>query len=439
MAHHIAAQYGLLQRRYREMVSSAPEAPVFLKILMLLFSPEEAELARQIPSSPTRLDTLAARVRLPARELERRLEELAHRGLMFDLLLDGERYFALPPVVLGFYEMVFMRLRPELPQAELARLFEEFMIGTAEFPTVAFEGTTQFGRAMVREETIAGADHAEILDWERASLVVREASSVAVGICPCRHRKSHLGLACANPQRACLSLGYAADSLVRAGLAERLEPGAAMDILEDCKQRGLVQIADNVQRRMTFLCNCCGCCCSMLEAMRKYDIRTAVVSSNWIVELDPGRCAGRGDCVIACPTKAFELASAAPGEASVKRAVLTEDLCIGCGVCISGCTEGALRMRPRAGRVFYPETVYEKMAARAIERGKLAELMFDDPGSLTHRALACLVKVLERSTPFRSAMAIESLKSVFLKAVAQGGRRKNGNLAAVFDDRHPGR
>ncbi|HEX6419045.1 MAG TPA: hypothetical protein VFZ77_11135, partial [Acidimicrobiales bacterium] len=41
--------YGLLQQRLDRNVTGAPDSPTFRKILRLLFTPEQAHIARHIP------------------------------------------------------------------------------------------------------------------------------------------------------------------------------------------------------------------------------------------------------------------------------------------------------------------------------------------------------------------------------------------------------
>jgi len=88
-------------------------------------------------------------------------------------------------------------------------------------------------------------------------------------------------------------------------------------------------------------------------------------------------------------------------------------------------------MKPRPKRVFTPETTFDRIAAMAIERGKLANLLFADPDKLSHRALGRIVSLLEKSPPYKAAMAVEPLKSAFLSAVVKGARRKVGKLSEL--------
>jgi NAD-dependent dihydropyrimidine dehydrogenase PreA subunit len=410
-------EYRLLQQRLDRNVTGAPASPIFTKILKLLFSPEQATVARRLPTRPTPLDELARKVGMPEEALGDRLDEMAARGLVIDLEHAGKRYFALPPVVIGLFEFAFMRTGEDVAMKDLAGLFEQYMNADDRFARSVFQGRNQLGRSMVREEALPEGDHTEILDWERASHIVQSAKTISVGMCSCHHKKQHLGTACGRPQRVCLSFGPGAGMLIRNGMAEPATTAEAMGILEQAKEAGLAQTADNVQRDVGYMCNCCGCCCAMMNAIRRFDIRTAIVSSGWIMEVDRSRCNGCGDCVEACPVQAISLETGKVGKKKRRWAVRDEGLCLGCGTCYPTCKYGGIEMASREQRVFTPETTFDRIATMAIERGKLANLIFDEPEGLGYRALGRVLAVLEKSPPVKAAMAIEPLRSAFLSAL----------------------
>ncbi|RYD05963.1 hypothetical protein N752_06875 [Desulforamulus aquiferis] len=45
-----------------------------------------------------------------------------------------------------------------------------------------------------------------------------------------------------------------------------------MSILEECKAAGLAQTADNVQKSVGYICNCCSCCCGMFQAIKTFNL-----------------------------------------------------------------------------------------------------------------------------------------------------------------------
>jgi len=435
MGHIVSSDhvYRVLQRRLDHTVFGAPDSPVFTKILQLLFSPEDAALAGKIPIWLTPLDELSAGLRIPRGELGGRLHEMAQRGLIYDILHKGRRYFALAPFIFGFFEFTFMRVRDDIPLAELARLFDLYMHDDERPGRSAFQGQMQAGRALVHEEALPEGDHTEVLDWERASHIVRSASAIAVSICACRHEANHLGRACDRPLRSCLAFNYAAESLIRNGLADQITIEEAEQILQECKDAGLAQLGDTVRSRVAYICNCCGCCCEMVQAMKRLDIRGAILTSNWIVEVDAQRCTGCGKCAEVCPVDAIDMTWRTNGKKPRSQAVPEETLCLGCGVCQAQCESGAIRMKPRERRVFTPRTHVERIVAMAIERGRLSDLVFDNPQRLSHRALGPIARAIEKSPVFKAAMAVKPLQSAFLNRVVANAKRNLGEICEMYE------
>ena len=433
---HIALSnrpYQQLQQRLDAMNCGAPESPTFTRILELLYKPHEADIARRIPGIPTPVDVLARKLGVPEADLDRQLKDFARRGLILDLELNGRRYYALPPVVMGLFEFFFMRTGPDVPTTEVARLFEKYIAEEGDFTRELFSGQTQIMRSLVREEALPQDVTTGILDWERATRVVESATAVSVSLCTCRHKAEHLGKACDRPQMACLSLNFAAEHVARNGLGKAISKQDGLRILQESKDAGLAQSCDNVKQKPMCICNCCGCCCELCVAVKTFNIRNAVVSSNWIAAMDDSRCKGCGKCASACPFKVIDLVEKPANGRTRKVAVCEDELCLGCGVCYGACKTGAITMKPREQRVFTPETIFDRTVIMAIERGKLANLVFEDPQKLSHRAMRRILSVLERTSLFKAALAIKPLRSEFLKAAVKAAQAKTGEPAAMFE------
>src|SRR5512147_1072083 len=99
MGHMIGSEraYRRLQKRLAEKVQGAPDSPALMKILSILFTPEDAELARKLPHNLTALPALSKTLGIPGHELDERLTAMARRGLVIDVENRGQRYFTLPP------------------------------------------------------------------------------------------------------------------------------------------------------------------------------------------------------------------------------------------------------------------------------------------------------------------------------------------------------
>lgn len=416
-------EYRLLQQKLDSMPTGAPDSPTFQKILRLLFSEEDAQLARQIPSKPTSLNRIARSLDIPIDELHPKLTTLAQRGLLIDIQYKDKTYFMLPPVVIGFFEYTFMRMREDVPMKEVAALFDQYMQENDQFAKAVFQKNTQIGRALIQEETLPEGDHTEILDWERATHLIESASAHAVSECACRHKARHLDKACDNPDDVCLSLNTAATTLAHNGHAKLISKADAMDILKRSKELGLMQTGDNVQKNVSYICNCCSCCCGMLGAINDFGITGAIVTSNWIMAVDEDQCKGCGACIGKCPVNAIEMTHDNGEFKNLKKVICKEELCLGCGVCPSSCQFDALVMQPRSKRVFTPETVIDKTIAMALERGKLTELIFENPEKFSHKMMSRLIKAIEISPPYKAAMAIEPLKSAFLNKLVKSANK----------------
>ena len=106
MGHTLTADsdltYQRLQERLDRLPTGAPDSPVFQRILRLLFTEQEAQVAAVMPTLGT-LEQVASRTGRSVPELEPMVEEMARKGLVFDLRHRGRRWVSLAPVVIGFY------------------------------------------------------------------------------------------------------------------------------------------------------------------------------------------------------------------------------------------------------------------------------------------------------------------------------------------------
>jgi ferredoxin len=417
MAHHTVKRgYLDLVERINRFPQGAPPSELLYRILEMLFSEREAELVSLLPIRSFTAEKAAQVWKMPVDSARVVLDELAGRAVLLDIDSEDGITYALPPPMAGFFEFSMMRIRDDLDQKVLAELFYQYLNVEEDFiKSLLTEGETQLGRTFVAETSLPIEGALEVLDYERASHVVETAVHIGVGICYCRHKMDHMGRACAAPMNICMTFNNSAASLTRHGHARAVDTAECLDLLAEAHERGLVQFGENVQQRVNFICNCCGCCCEAMIAARRFGHLHPVHTTNFLPSNDAKLCTGCGKCVSACPVEAMTLVSANdPEKPKRKAARLDEDLCLGCGVCVPACPEGGITLMPREERVITPVDSVRRTVAMAVERGTLQHLIFDNHAIASHRAMAAVLGAILRLPPVKRAMARGQLGSRYL-------------------------
>ena len=417
MAHHtLKSGYSSLIDRLNHFPQGAPPSELLYKILAILFSEKEAQLVAQLPIKPITAEKASQVWNLSLKETRKILDELAGRAILVDIDNAGESTYVLPPPMAGFFEFSLMRTRGDIDQQALSELFYQYLNVEEDFVRELFtSGETQLGRTFVHEPVLSNPDALHVLDYERASEVIKSASHIGVGSCYCRHKMVHLGQACDAPMDICMTFNTSAASLIKHGHARQIEAAECLDLLDQAYDYNLVQFGENVREEVNFICNCCGCCCEAMIAARRFAILNPVHTSNFIPVIHQQHCTGCGKCVDVCPVEAIALASANDAHQPKRRlATLVEDRCLGCGLCVRNCPAQAIKLEARPERVLTPRNGIHRAVVMAVERGKLQNLIFDNQALLHHRALAAIFGAILRLPPIQKVMASKQVKSRYL-------------------------
>ena len=427
MAHHNTIKsngYNALAQRLNMFPQGAPPTELLFKILKVLFSEREAKLVSILPIKPFTDKKAAAIWRLKLSDARVILNDLADRGMLLDYEEDGNTTYVLPPPMAGFFEFSMMRYRKDIDQKVLSELFYQYLNVEEDFMKDLFlRGDTQLGRTFVNEGVLTNENALHVLDYERASDVIKTASQIGIGVCYCRHKMEHVGKNCIAPMDICMTFNGSAESLVRHGIARKVDVAEGLDLLGKAQDFNLVQFGENVQERVNFICNCCGCCCEALIAARKFGFLNPVHTTNFIPEVNEAKCNGCGKCVSLCPVEAMMLVTASdPHKPGKKKAKLDNDQCLGCGVCLNGCSVDALKLKSREERVLTPVNTAHRVVLMAIERGKFQNLLFDNKVLLSHRAMAAVLGVILKLPPAKQILASNQFKSRYLLALLKYAR-----------------
>jgi formate hydrogenlyase subunit 6/NADH:ubiquinone oxidoreductase subunit I len=418
MAHRaLKSSYSGLVERLNRFPQGAPPSDLLNKILKILFSDNDARLVSLLPIKPFTAKKASRIWNLDLNETRKILDKLAGRALLVDVEYHGTSYYSLPPPMAGFFEFSLMRVRDDIDQRALSELFYQYLNVEEDFIRALFaNGETQLGRVFVNEPVLSGENALHVLDYERATEVIKTASHIGVGMCYCRHKMEHLGRACDATMDICMTFNASAESLTKHGHARSIDAAECLDLLQRAYEENLVQFGENVRDRVNFICNCCGCCCEAMIAARRFAIFKPVHTTNFIPEILDGKCTGCGSCVNACPVEAMALVSANhPHHPLRKKSLLDETVCLGCGICVRSCPEKCILLRSRAKRVITPLNGVHKAVMMAIERGKLQFLIFDNRVLWSHRMLAAVLGVLLKLPPVKQAMASRQIKSRYFE------------------------
>jgi ferredoxin len=438
MAHRtLKTSYSSLTDRLNRMPQGAPPSESLNAILRLLVTEREAELLSKMPLLPFTAEKAAGLLKWSLVDTAAALDELCSRAILLDIEKPEGRIYMFPPPMAGFFEFSLMRMRGDIDQKLLSELFYQYLNVEEDFVRELFAvGDTHLGRAFVNEAALgvrpaakpgvaSGSDDLTVLDYERTSHIIRTAKFRGVGTCYCRHKMMHVGKNCDAPLDICMTFGNVADSLIRHGHARTMTESEGLALLEKAYDHDLVQFGENEQEDLPFVCNCCGCCCEALLAIRRFGTPNTVNTTNFLPVVTESNCNGCGKCVKACPVEAIALVSAHdPKNPNRRKAKVDEAMCLGCGVCIRKCDRSALFLQSRGKRVITPVNSAHRTVLMAIERGKLQNLVFENQAHVSHRAMAALLGAILRLPPTKQILASEQMKSKYLVALIRSVDKK---------------
>jgi len=366
---HIINSKEEIYQALAERLSKTPEgAPInedLMAILHRLYTEGEALVGSKFSSIPMTLDKIATITGIEQDDLKVILDGMAHKGLVLDIPRRESFYYMLAPMLVGFFEYTFMRTGDHASLKELAELFEAYFHSPGVMKEIAGLDT-KIMRTLIYESIIPLAVETEVLDYEKASKIIRQSGGGAISMCACRHEASHLGKACDAPIDVCLSLGGTADWLVRKGLGKPASVEDLLKVLERTQELGLVHLCDNVMNKPTYICNCCGCCCKVLRGINEQEV-FATHPSNFMPIIDLERCISCGICADKCQIHAITMTDMANGK---EVPVLNHGRCIGCGACSASCPTGSLSMSRGSALSVPPENGREKSRRMAKEKSR---------------------------------------------------------------------
>ncbi len=264
----------------------------------------------------------------------------------------------------------------------LGKRYAKYWMDLAEVSTYNLPTKTPYARVLPVEKTISTQtvgeriqinetieDTSQAVPYDFVTEMIRNTDKIALAECYCRLSMEMAGKPCSHDKETCFLFNEAARSLIETGVAREVSVEETLEIVKRCEEAGLVHNVNNCEDEITFLCNCCPCCCPILGALNK-GLTNVGQPSRFIPHFDHSACQACATCVDICHVHALNL---------VDGAIHFEDeVCIGCGLCASHCPQDAITMTLREN----PREIYEtsqKLDAK-IQReaifGKLKSWIF---------------------------------------------------------------
>ncbi|MDA3896138.1 MAG: 4Fe-4S binding protein [Desulfobacteraceae bacterium] len=300
---------------------------VEIKILKLIFTPEDAEVFCDMRLSFETADQIAERTGRSLDGLNDHLRKMWGKGQIFGVDFGEVTLYKIAPWVFGIFEFQLKRMTKEF--AVLCKEYEK------TFGPQFFQSKVPLMNVVPVEKEISSNE--VTMPFEQVSSIIEKGKSFAVNDCICKKEHELLGERCDKPMEVCLAIAPIPNFFDDHPLKARpISKEEAYDILKMSEEAGLVHLTSNIERGHYYICNCCSCCCGVLRGVNEYGGAKAV-NSNYYAVIDAEECVSCGVCMDErCQVHAIE-------EKDEVYAVI-EDKCIGCGLCVSTCPSDAISL-----------------------------------------------------------------------------------------------
>lgn len=320
---------------------NAPKSQALPKLLKKLANLEQARIANELPGT---IDSVASKLDLSQKKVEKQLRYLFERGLVTpgktgwnmvnNIGIFKDRVGSADP---KYDDNEVFDLAQEMSLEDIPRLKARVERGDKVPPQ------RQVMRVVPKWRSIK--DIPGVLPYEDAREIFKRTSPLLVHRCPCKICYRDRPCKGIVPTDTCFSVGPSAQRFIDRGVGQVLTYEEAMEMLDQLDEFNLVNTTGNSNRMPEAFCACCNDCCGLF-------VRAAIIKpvigqipfakSRFEVQDNPNICSGCGTCVERCPVKAITIKETKSGK---KRSYTNFEECIGCGLCVLSCPQEARKMK----------------------------------------------------------------------------------------------
>ncbi len=288
-----------------------------VQLLSTLIDEELAKMALMCTKTEQTIEQIAEANQVDPETIREKVIRLGQLGILFFVdKEDGERYYRRVGWAPGIME--YCLLNPATRNYDVAKFFDangmrSAVLGAAKMPKGAgFMRVIPIGKSIDAQS--------KTVTYEEIQTYLDQSDFYSSAPCACRTSKKLLGDPCEHQiEDRCIQIGTEAEYYVKTGRARRITREEAEEILLEAEREGLVHEIFNNEgvNNSTFICNCCGCSCSVLRRvtlMRCSDY----VRSNFVAQVNQDNCVACGACVEACNANALVLGNTLTGQTPKK-------------------------------------------------------------------------------------------------------------------------
>jgi electron transport complex protein RnfB len=364
------ASYRKLQKHLNQLPIGYPatESGVELRLLMYVFTPEEAEIAVNMRFIPEPIEKIYRRVKKKVKSIEE-LKQILNNiyekgGLRIKRKIEGKNVKILYQnafLAVGMFEYQVKRLTKAYYED-----FEQYMEEgfRDEFASTKINQL----RTIPVEESIT-PEH-NVATYDQLKQLIENASRISIMECVCRKGKDLIGKPCkqTDMRELCFVLNDSVEHVLNLEWGREISKEKAREIFKKIQEEGLIIQPGNAQDP-NYICCCCGCCCDLITNIKKLEKPWELYYTNYYALVDSDLCIGCETCVNICQMEAINMNN------SVAKVNIYK--CIGCGNCITSCSEDALKLikkktqkvPPKNTTELYLKIMDKKAELRRIENG----------------------------------------------------------------------